>query len=280
MIISLILIFTLTFLCQKKNWKECGKIWGIAFLLCTCIHYIFFAVLEREMSKALLADSIQWSFCTLLNFLFLRFLIEILREYAEKSLCFVMLGIVILCYLLFFRRIWEFEEYLLLLLKIRLAIFELIGEVFTARRSLGDWKEYLLYSYFPYQESVSFILIFTLPFLCRKKNWKECGKVLGITFFLCACFHYAFIAIVHHFPPMTATWHILNKNLLKDAFRWSFYTLTHCILLRLLLEVLRKKNAGTIVYPMVFVPVFLFYLLFYRTILVYEYMLFALLFGL
>lgn len=280
MIISLILIFTLTFLCKKKNWKECGKIFGIAFLLCTCVHYIFFAVFEREFSKALLADSIQWSFCTLLNFLFLRFLIEILREYAEKSLCFVVLGIVILCYLLSFWRIWKFEEYLFLLLKIRLAIFELIGEVFTARKSLGDWKEYLLYSYFPYQESISFILIFALPFLYRKKNWKECGKVFGIVFFLCACFHYAFFVIVHHFPPMTATWHILNTGLLKNAFQWSFYTLIHCILLRLLLEVLHRKNAKTIVYPMVFVPVFLFYLLFYQAILAYEYILFSMLLDL
>ena len=122
--ISLIIIFFLTFLCRKKSWKTCWKVFGLAFVICTLAHYIFFSVLYhiwlpggyvatyKILNTAVLYDAIRWSFPTLINFPLWKLILDISPKLiSNKTIRNILLVLMICLYILFFLPIWVYEHY-------------------------------------------------------------------------------------------------------------------------------------------------------------------------
>lgn len=108
--ISLILIFTLTFLYRKKSWKECGKAYLWIFIISACIHYVFYAIvyqllLDPEwhvLSMGLVKDAVRWSYNNLINLIILRLIMKGLQRMIPiKVICYVVFTFVACVYLIF-----------------------------------------------------------------------------------------------------------------------------------------------------------------------------------
>lgn len=136
--------------------------------------------------------------------------------------------------------------------------------------NLSEWRTWLLLYDNKYLIPIFIVLVFTLTFLYRKKNWKECAKAFLLTFLLSACIHYCFFAIVHHFPP-AAKWRILSMLLVDEAVQWGYHIFINLIILRLVVEVIRLLVPIKIVSYVVFIFVscvyLLIYILFFQAIL-------------
>ena len=120
--ISLIIIFSFTFLGRKKSWKTCWKVFGLAFIICTLAHYIFYSVLAhiwlpggyaaewKVINTRVLSPAIRWSFPTLINFPLWKLILDISQKLiSNKTIRNILLVLMICLYVLFFIRIWVFE---------------------------------------------------------------------------------------------------------------------------------------------------------------------------
>jgi len=121
--ISLILIFTLTYLYRNKSWKKCIRCFGVAFLIGTlCNHFFFVWVLQLKpgltaghdiLLRDYLEKAVDWSFYTMLNFLLLRSVLGILHLCrAKKAVCIIVLLPVCYLYIMFYLLIEIYESYL------------------------------------------------------------------------------------------------------------------------------------------------------------------------
>lgn len=83
-----------------------------------------------------------------------------------------------------------------------------------------------------YKNLIPIVLIFILTILLRKKNWKKCGIIYFIAFFMCICSYYL-ININYHMPPEKAVaWKYFSKCVLRGSIRWSLYILLNLVLWR------------------------------------------------
>ena len=121
--ISLILIFTLTFLFRNKSWKKCIVCFAVGFLTgILCYHLFFVWVLQLKpgltaghdmLIRDYLKRAIDWSFYTMLNFLLLRSVLGILHLCrAGKAVCIIVLLPVCCLYIMFYFLIEFYESYL------------------------------------------------------------------------------------------------------------------------------------------------------------------------
>ena len=119
--VSLVLIFTLTYLFRNKSWKKCIQCFAIGFIASTLCHYFFFVLVRhlkpglswRILSTDLLLKAIDWSFYAMLNFLVLRSVLGILHLCkAKKAVCILILLPVCSMYIMFYLLIRVYESYL------------------------------------------------------------------------------------------------------------------------------------------------------------------------
>lgn len=108
--ISIVLVFTLTFLYRKKSWKECGKAYLWTFIISSCLHYAFYAIVYQllldpkwhVLSMGLVKDAVNWSYNNLINLIVLRLIMKGLqRMIPVKFICYVVFTFVACVYLIF-----------------------------------------------------------------------------------------------------------------------------------------------------------------------------------
>lgn len=134
---------------------------------------------------------------------------------------------------------------------------------------MAELQHWLIWNQLKYLIPTSLILIFSLTYLCRNKNWIKCILCFVVAFILgTICHHYFFVWVYHLKPGLT--WHILSTSLLKDAIEWSFYTMLNFLILRSVLGILHLCKAKRAVRIIILLPVCCLYVMFYILIVVYE----------
>jgi len=109
--ISLILIFTLTYLYRNKSWKKCIRCFGVAFPIGTLCNFFFSMFVlqlipkfpwQKILAVGYLSKAVDWSFYTMLNFLLLRSVVGVLHLCkANKAVCVIVL-LPVCCFLSMF----------------------------------------------------------------------------------------------------------------------------------------------------------------------------------
>lgn len=110
--ISLIIILTMTYFYQKKNYEECEKAYIITFAACSCIHYIFYVIVYhlpphpatwKILNTNLLKDSVKWSLYIIVDIVIWRFIMLFAHRFiTNRKLLYAVLITLCSLYILFY----------------------------------------------------------------------------------------------------------------------------------------------------------------------------------